>query len=184
MPNTSATGGYLQPDSAATPVADLDLDLVVQAMVAGVTGLPGDRVRPRWQPTQPRMPEITVDWCAVGVTLTDTERGTAYVDHDGAGEGHDDLVRHEQLDVLATFYGPGAARNAARLRDGLQIAQNRAALDAQGMAFVEAGPVRTVPELVNEQWLRRCDIPITLRRVVRREYAVLNILSAPVSIIP
>lgn len=184
MPNTSATGGYLQPASTATPVADLDLDLVVQALVAGVTGLPGDRVRPRWQPTQPRMPEITVDWCAVGVTVTDTERGTAYINHDGTAEGHDDLVRHEQLEVLASFYGPSAVRNAALLRDGLQIAQNRAALDTQGMAFVEAGPVRTVPELVNEQWLRRCDLSLTLRRVVRREYPVLNILSAPVSITP
>lgn len=184
MPNTSATGGYLQPAGTVTPVADLDLDLVVQALVAGVTGLPGDRVRPRWQSTQPRMPEITVDWCAVGVTLTDTERGTAYIDHDGTGDGHDDLVRHEQLEVLVSFYGPGAARNAVLLRDGLQIAQNRAALDAQGMAFVESGPVRTVPELVNEQWLRRCDVSLILRRVVRREYPVLNILSAPVSITP
>ena len=184
MPNTSATGGYIQPASTAAPVADLDLDLVVQALVVGVTGLPGDRVRPRWQPTQPRMPDITVDWCAVGVTVTDTERGAAYVTHDGSGDGHDDLVRHEQLEVLASLYGPSAARNAALLRDGLQIAQNRAALDAQGMAFVEAGPVRTVPELVNEQWLRRCDVSLTLRRVVRREYPVLNILSAPVSITP
>ncbi len=184
MPNTSATGGYIQPASTATPVADLDLDLVVQALVVGVTGLPGERVRPRWQPTQPRVPEITVDWCAVGVTVTDTERGTAYVSHDGAGDGHDDMVRHEQIEVLATFYGPGAARNAAQLRDGLQIAQNREALNAQGMGFVEAGPVRTVPELVNEQWLRRCDITFTLRRAVRRQYPVLNILSAPVSITP
>lgn len=184
MANTSATGGYIQPASAATPVGDLELDLVVQALVAGVTGLPGDLVRTRWQPTQPRVPEASMDWCAVGVVLTDTERGTAYVAHDGTGQGHDDLVRHEQLDVLASFYGPNAARNAAMLRDGLQIPQNREALGADGLAFVDAGPLRTVPELVNQQWIRRVDLPITLRRAVRREYPVLNILSAPVSITP
>lgn len=184
MANTSATGGYIQPASTATPVADLDLDLVLQDLVVGVTGLAGEFVRPRWQPTQPRTPEVSVDWCAVGAIQTDTERGTAFVGHDGAGDGRDNLVRHEQIEALASFYGPGAARNAAVLRDGLQIPHNRAALDADGMGFVEAGPLRTVPELVNQQWLRRVDLPITLRRAVRREYPVLNILSAPVSITP
>ena len=47
---------------------------------------------------------------------------------------------------------------------------------------VAAHRVRAVPELVNQQWVRRQDLPITLRRIVRRTYPVLNILSAPVSI--
>lgn len=183
MANTSATGGYVQPASTATPEEDLALDLIVQAMVAGITGLDGSLVRPRWQPTQPRMPEITVTWCAIGVTLIRPDDNAA-IEHDPTGQGADNLVRHEDLEVLATFYGPEAALRAAMLRDGLQIAQNREAINASGIGFVKAGEIRPVPELVNQQWVRRQDLPISLRRIVRRTYPVLNILSAPVSITP
>jgi hypothetical protein len=183
MANTSATGGYLQPASTATPDEDIDLDLVLQPMVAGITGLDGSMVRPRWQPTLPRTPEASVNWCAIGVTLI-TPDDNAVVTHNGAGDGLDNLVRHEDIEALATFYGPQAGLHAAMLRDGLQIPQNWEGLTPLGLAFVKAGDMRTVPELVNQQWVRRVDLPIYLRRIVRRTYPVLNILSAPVSLIP
>ena len=45
---TSATGGYLV---ATPPVSGgLDLDVIWQGFVAGVTGLDGAMVRPAWQP--------------------------------------------------------------------------------------------------------------------------------------
>lgn len=181
MANTSATGGYVQPVSNAVPEGDLALDVILQAMVAGITGLAGEMVRPRWQPVQPRVPEADVTWCAVGVTLIRPDDNAA-ISHDRTGDGADNLVRHEDIELLSTFYGPDAAMRAAMLRDGLQIAQNREALTANGIGFVTAGEVRPVPELVNQQWVRRQDLPITLRRIVRRTYPVLNILSAPVSI--
>lgn len=181
MANTSATGGPLLPASIDTPVFDLDLDKVLQAVVVGVAGLAGDKVRPRWQPTQPRMPEIGEDWCAIGVTEILPDNNPAVM-HDPAGDGHDDLIRHEDLAVLASFYGPHAARNAGLLRDGLYISQNREPLDAQGVGLVTTDAVRMVPTLVNEQWQRRADLLITLRRIVRRAYPVLNILSAQGSI--
>lgn len=183
MANTSATGGYLQPASTATPQEDLALDLILQAMVAGITGLDGALVRPRWQATQPRVPEITVTWCAIGVMRHDPDDNAA-IEHDPTGNGADNLVRHEDLELLASFYGPEAVMRATMLRDGLQIAQNREAINANGIGFVKAGAVLPVPELVNQQWVRRQDLPITLRRIVRRTYPVLNILSAPVSITP
>lgn len=181
MANTSATGGYVQPVSTVTPEEDLPLDVILQGMVAGITGLDGAMVRPRWQPVQPRVPEADVTWCALGVTLIRPDDNAA-ITHDPTGDGADNLVRHEDIELLATFYGPQAAMRAAMLRDGLQIAQNREALTASGIGFVTAGDLRAVPELVNQQWIRRQDLPITLRRIVRRTYPVLNILSAPVSI--
>lgn len=177
MPNTSATGGELLPDSVSVPVSDLDLDLVLQPVVSGITGLAGEMVRPRWQPTQPRMPEIGTDWCAIGVIDIQPDDNPAVM-HDPSGEGHDDLIRHETLTVLASFYGPHAARLAAVLRDGLYVAQNRNPLDAAGIGLVSTDSIRMVPALVNEQWQRRADISITLRRIVRRAYPVLNVLSA------
>lgn len=183
MANTSATGGSLLPASVDTPAFDLDLDKTFQQIVSGVTGLSGDMVRPRWQPTQPRMPEIGEDWCAIGVIEILPDNNPAVM-HDGAGDGHDDLIRHEDVIVLASFYGPHAARQAAILRDGLYISQNREPLDAVGIGLVTTDSVRMVPALVNEQWQRRADLLITLRRIVRRSYPVLNILSAPVQITP
>ena len=51
MSNTSATGGYLAGQLA--PLADDELDDAIQAAVASISGLPGDLVRPRWQPAGP-----------------------------------------------------------------------------------------------------------------------------------
>lgn len=183
MPNTSATGGYIQPASVAAPNEDAELDAILQQMVAGVTGLAGSLVRPRWQPIAPRIPEAGVDWCAFGVTRITSDDNAAVL-HDGAQDGSDGLVRHEDLELLATFYGPQAGRFAAMLRDGLHIAQNREGLWAKGVGFVKADEMRTVPELINQQWVRRVDLPVYLRRIVRRTYPVLNILSAPISITP
>jgi len=183
MPNTSATGGYLLPVSPGTPEQDLDLDVVMQSLVTGLTGLDGTLVRPRWQPTQPRMPDASTTWAAVGVTLI-TPDDNAVITHDGAGSGRDGLVRHEDIEVLASFYGPQAGRLAGIARDGLHIPQNVEALAPLGIAFVKASVTRPVPELVNQQWVRRVDLPFHLRRIVRRTYPVLNILSAPVSLIP
>lgn len=183
MANTSATGGALPPESVSVPAGDLDLDVILQGVASGITGLPGDLVRPRWQPTQPRMPEIGTDWCAIGVVEILPDNNPAVM-HDATGEGHDDLIRHEDLFIMASFYGPHAARNAAILRDGLYVAQNREPLDAAGIGLVTTDTVRMVPALVNEQWQRRADISIILRRIVRRSYPVLNIVSAPVTITP
>ena len=51
------------------------------------------------------------------------------------------------------------------------------------MAFVEAGELIAAPELVNQQWVRRYDLRIRMRRKITRTYQVLNILSADTPII-
>lgn len=181
MTNTSATGGYLAPVSTDTPKEDKALELIIQGAIAGITGLPGDMVRRRWQENSPKQPEAAVNWCAFCVTDITPDAGPA-ITHDGSGDGNDDYVRHEDIAVLAVFYGPGSMASAARMRDGLGMPQNIDALQSKGIAFVETSPVMSIPELVNQQWIRRCDLHIGLRRKVMRTYPVLNILSAPVDI--
>ncbi|WP_431978620.1 phage neck terminator protein [Pseudomonas fungipugnans] len=44
--------------------------------------------------------------------------------------------------------------------------------------FFGASNIRPAPELVNQQWIRRYDLFIYMRRQVVRVYPVLNILSA------
>lgn len=158
------------------------LDAAFQKAIAGITGLPGNMVRPRWQPTPPKQPEPSVNWCAFGVQSQKADDGP-YIEHIPAGDGKDAYTRHEQIDVLATFYGPASQANAALLRDGLGISQNIEQLKLDGIAFVEAGPIRPLPELVNQQWIKRRDIALVFRRKTARDYAILNIVSADVGVV-
>jgi hypothetical protein len=177
--NTSATGGYLVPAVASPPLEDDALDTLLQNMIAGISGLQGAMVRPRWQPTVPKQPEPGVNWCAFGVMSQQNDAGPA-LQHDPAGQGNDVYIRHQDLTVLCSFYGPGAKGLAQALADGLTIPQNNEAIGAQGMRFVDAEVIRAVPDLVNQQWIRRYDLNIRMRRKIQRTYPVLNLLSATV----
>lgn len=181
MANSSASGGYLTPAGSPAPTEDDALDAAFQKAIAGITGLPGNMVRPRWQPIPPKQPEPSVNWCAFGVQSQKADDGP-YIEHIPAGDGKDAYTRHESLDVLATFYGPASQANAARLRDGLGISQNIEELKLDGISFIEAGPIRALPELVNQQWIKRRDIALVFRRKTARDYAILNIVSADVAV--
>jgi len=177
MANTSATGGYLSPAASALPLEGDALDALLQSMVVGITGLPGAMVRPRWQSVVPKQPEPSVDWCAIGIT---TGERTDYPveSHNGTGDGSDLLQRWEEFTVLASFYGPNAMSFADLLRDGIYVPQNREAMQAQGMDLIDAGSRTTASDLVNQQWVRRYDLPVRIRRKSERTYPVLNIVSA------
>jgi hypothetical protein len=177
----SSTGGYLSPAVASPPLEDAALDALFQQMIVGITGLPGSMVRPRWQPTVPKQPEATVNWCALGITVQTPDAGPS-ITHNPAGDGSDTYVRHEAIEVLASFYGPNAKQCAHQLLDGLAIPQNLEQLKANDMQSVDTGEIRPAPDLVNEQWIRRFDVMLNFRRKVTRSYAVLNILSAGVTI--
>jgi len=175
MANDSSTGGYLPPAGTPAPAEDTALDALLQLVVVGITGLPGNMVRPRWQPNPPKQPEPSVNWCAIGVTVITPDAGP-YIEH--VATDQDNLQRHETIEMACTFYGPQAGTNAALLRDGLSVPQNTETLQLNGMGFVECAGFRAVPELVNQQWIKRYDISVVLRRQVKRSYGILNILSA------
>lgn len=181
MPNTSATGGYLTPLLAA-PAYDLPLDVQVQGMVSGITGLAGPLVRPRWQPRPPAQPPRDTNWCAVGIS----EIGAAYGHHQrhvSTGDGYDESEAYEDLELLASFYGPGSSGLATLLRDGLWIAQNREAMQAVGLRLSDVGrSITLLGELVNQEYVRRADVTVSLRRVVTRRYPILNLLQAQIAL--
>jgi hypothetical protein len=190
MANDSSTGGYLVP-SSTPPLEDIALDAFLQGAVVGMTGLPGPLVRPRWQETVPKQPEANVDWCAIGI-VSETPEFSAYTKHwrgepsnpnDPAGQGYDQQIRHETLEVMASFYGPNSRGNAKLFRDGISVGQNREAFVLQNMNFVSADcKVVNASELINEIWFRRVDLTFMVRREIDRTYPVLNILSAPITI--
>ncbi len=177
----SSTGGYLAPTSPP-PATDDALDDQIQEAVVGITGLGSDFVRPRWVPIPAKQPPADTNWCAIGIIrlVGDTY---AWVGHHSDGDGYDEMQRHVTFEVLASFYGPNGQAYAGILRDGLQIPQNREALYLQGIAFVEASEVIAAPALINEQWVRKYDLTVTLRTQITRIYAVLNLLEASGTIV-
>jgi hypothetical protein len=179
----SRTAGYLGPKGSPDPVP-LESDPwedFCQQLVAGVTGLPGNRVFPRWQIEEPNHPAIGIDWAAVGSTAVeaDWQPAVIHVDVDTNNpDGVDYLQRMETNTLLVSFYGPNASAFAGMIRDGLFVEQNSAELRRSAVGLVEVqGFVRT-PELFRQRWIQRVDVPIVLRREIRRNYPVLNLLRA------
>jgi hypothetical protein len=179
--NTSASGGPLAPLASPAPLEGEDLNNFLQQIVVSCTGLDGTMVRPRWQVEPPNLPRAGTAWCALGIQLR-TADTFAYVKHDGAGLGSALLQRHEELEILSSFYDTGtngqADMYAALLRDGLAIGQNREPLFLAGMGLKSVGDLTAVPSLLKLLWLYRVDVPFVIRRVVERTYAILNIASA------
>lgn len=171
MSNTSATGGYLSPDGEALP-SDDGLEDILQNHVVNLTGLNPNLVRPRWQPETPKLPEPTITWASIGVVSSE-DPDSPYFDDDG------NSVNHETFDVLASFYGPHAEAKAKTFKSGLAIPQNNNQLKPFGITFVRSQPIRNVPELINQQWLRRYDFQFTLRRKKLTHYPILDLLTPP-----
>jgi len=173
-PNTSATGGYLSELPAPVPLTGPALNKLLQVMVATITGLDLTLVRPRWQPMPANQPQASTNWCGIGVTDNDPDDNAAILHQP---DGRDVLLRHERLVVRASFYGPDCNDLGCQLRDGLYVAQNREALQLANIGFTDAkGPTR-VAEAVNNQWIDRCDITITLSRQIVRAYPIFNLAS-------
>lgn len=180
--NTSATGGYLQPNpTPSQPLPqNFTLNQFLQAILVGISALPGQFVRPNWQPEPPKQPDIMQDWLAFGVNII-TPDANAYVGPDPTVEINPPMVtlRHEQLEVELSIYGPKAVETAGLIRDGFQIQENLAVLTSGKMGFVSTSEGRHLPELINERWFNKVVMSVFLRREVQRDYpSILTILSA------
>lgn len=172
MTNTSATGGYLAPD--IPPLDRAAIEALLRSAVAGITGLSGKLVRPRWRRQPAPVPHAATDWCSVGILSTGLA-GTPATVHNPAGGGSDVQVLWRRLRVQCSFYGPGAFDLAARLAAGLDVAQNRAALRAAGIAFSSIGDPIAAPELAGSDWVNRVDVDLFFDAEERRIFPVRNL---------
>lgn len=179
----SGTSGYVIAQGVDLSGADKLTD-ALQAMLAGVTGLPGHLVRPRWQPTPASLPAVTINWAAIGVVSLspDAYSYQSYSSAGQAGGGVQHQERHQGVEALASFYGPAAMAYANMLTMGLLIAQNREGIAMQGLRLVTCGPPRHVPELTNFQFIDHVDVEISLRQILFADYALSQVL--PPSSVP
>lgn len=174
MPNDSTTSGFVAPISS--DLYDDPLDDLLQAAVAGITGIPGRFVRPRWQPKPPNQPAFDTDWVAFGVVRSTVDT-FAFEGHDKADPETSSVDRDELLYVLHSFYGPNSGGLCERFRDGLELQQNRAVLSASRIELVEVGEATRVPALLQETWVRRVDAMVTYRRRTSRRYQIKSLIS-------
>lgn len=174
----SSQVGYLAP-SGTLSLEDEALAEFLQGIVVGVVGLPGNLVFQRWQPEPPNYPDFGVDWAAVGDTTRDRDT-FASVTHDATG---DTAKRNESMTVLASFYGPNARGNAEKLAMGLQIAQNREQMKAQGYNLIEVLEPVITADLQNQRWVPRIDQPFKLVRGVTYTYPVLDLLGSQAQLV-
>ncbi len=170
--NTSATGGFL---TVCPGLGRSSLEDILHDFIAGVAGLPGDLVRPRWQAAVPRVPAPGVGWCAFGI-VGNRRIGLPVIAHAAAGDGQDEIVSTRELSVLVSFYGPESMDLAETLRDGSHLEQNRAFLRPHGLALTRASDITEVPEVVRAQWLARSDLLMVLQYETRRTCPTLNIV--------
>ncbi len=171
MSANSATGGFLE----LSPAPGLkDAEDVLHDIIAAVTGLPGELVRPAAQAEPPRAPDAGVNWCSFGIVKCEPF-GFPEIRHNGAGEGHDEIIRHEEIAVRVSLYGPDHLDLAWALCAGFHVPQNRASLRPSGLAFVRAGSILRLPVPLGAGIRSRADLTLTFRRVTARSAAVLNL---------
>ena len=174
MPNTSATGGYLQ--QVAGPLEGLDLRRFIGTVLVGVSGFAPEMVRPAWQQNPPPVPNIDTNWMAFGITARRADNDPYQVEKDDGLRTL--MLRHEELDIMLAFYGPDCLQKAAEVREGFELTQNTESLLLAGMAYIDLSDIIHAPELVNDRYFDRADTTLTIRREVRREYRILNFVSA------
>jgi hypothetical protein len=171
----------------AQPLDGDILDNFFQQLVAGVLHLPVELVRPRWQPEPVPLPELDVDWVAIGITNSRLNPGFSWEGFEPDQTTQDGvqyrMLQHEQMDLLVTSYGPHAGWSDGILRDGLAIAQNREALQLGGFGLVEVGNPVWAPELINRRWLKRVDRTYLFNRIITRNYPVRTVIEAAGNII-
>jgi hypothetical protein len=174
MSQSSTSPGYLIPLlSGGAPVYDQALENLVHDILMGLTGIPGQYVRPAWQPEPPAQPAPSIDWVGFSITAFPVIEYPA-VTQLGSNTG-DVQYEHEDIEILCSFYGPDAAANMSLCRAGLYVAQNRDMMKSVGLNFVGTDRPSRVPDLVNVQWINRVDLPVKMRRKLSRTYNVLSL---------
>lgn len=182
MANDSSTGGYLAPEPPG-PLYDTALEDFFQQIVVGITGIPGNLVRPRWQQEPPNPPPAKSDWIALGVEVG-PKQWDAYQKFDPTigTDGAYIVEGAERIRLALSFYGPNNERNHTAFDDGLQLSQNREALSAQKISYIEAESPVNLPALLKDRMRLRVDIAFIFSRWVSRTYPVRTIASASVDL--
>lgn len=174
--NDSTRPGYLTPVGPPPAYDDL-LEQELIHWISGITGLSNDNIIPRWTEPPRQTASLEITRCEFDLSIGhDANPLFIPVSHFG-----DELRQTETLEVNCTFYGLVAQAMATQFRDGLYVAQNNTELNNINMTVKSCGALTPAAELINNQWQRRYNLAVTLRRRVVREYGIQAIHSGSVN---
>lgn len=161
MPNSTRQAGYLT--ATSKPIEGQALRRAIQQWLAGVTGLHGAMVRPRFQKNAPPWPDNEVNWLA----FNESNRTPI-----GNNFQRDTLtLSHVSVEFTIRTYGPEAAGIASDLRDGCQLGNNRDQLRQYGFGFTKISPaVMLGDEDPNGEYRDCWQMTLTLQREEIRDY--------------
>lgn len=177
MSNDSTTRGYLTP-LGQQPNDDQEIERLISQWICGLTGLDTLLVYPRWTNPQPEIPKNGITWCEFGITSVRQDFHPVAVDVDADTDAY---WQQESITLVVCFCGPAGLTTAMQFRDGIYVSQNNHQLNIAGMSLEESGNIVAAPELIDDQWLRRYDINVTLRRKTIRDYGIKSLASVPVN---
>lgn len=166
---------YILPSSTTPFPGGLTLTQFIQSILVGVTGLTATLVRPKWQLSPPKNPDVDVNWLAFAVFLG-TPNANASLEMDEDGVMHSQ--RHQDVKIGCSFYGPDAIDYANIVTDGLQIPNNLEAMTLAGMGYASTGAMISIPDLMNERWVNRIEMEVILRREIKRVYPIVSFVEA------
>jgi hypothetical protein len=189
----SSNIGFIQQQAVTEGVdpsyySDGTLDDFLQYWVAGVSGLPPDNVRPRYQEQQPTYPVDAngngMDFAAIGVHGDARPLGYTYGQYNStpAGLGSQDRVGWEEFDLLCSFFGKKAGFYSTNFKMGAEVGNNFEGLALVQMGLTWVGPRRRAPMLIKSLWTQRYDVMVTMQRAIITNYPVRYFLSAPIAV--
>lgn len=172
--STSEKPGYLRPTSRVPVAGNLTLLQFLSTVFIGLSTLPGNMVRPMWQVEPPKQPNWPTNWMAFGI-LNFVPRNN-YV---GVRENGTTFIQGQKpMEITTSFYGENAMQIAELVADGFQIQQNLDALNKANIGFTGCSAINNVPEFVNERWLARLTMQVSLLVQTQYNYPILPFLSA------
>lgn len=157
-----------------------DLEDLFHDVIVGIMGLPGNLVRPRWQPEPPNPPGADIDWVAFGLSAL-APQWDAYTHFDTADQTYY-VEGSQHLECLLSFYGPDHGHHRGEFLDGLQLTENRQQLADNKIAFMSFAPPVQIPALFKNQYRLRSDVKVYFNRWVKRPYPIGYFTSASGSI--
>lgn len=178
MANSSMSGGYLTEVKA--PIEGKELQRFIQQFLMGVSGLPGSLVRPAYQQEPAAWPDVDTDWLAFWEKdRTTTGYVTEIIAQEVIKPHKHKTVSHVEMSIQLAAYGPMAASIISRIRDGIQLSQNRDVLHTKGFAVVNLQSLGFIGDQTpDNEYLNRWDGVLTLRREEVREFDISTFLGA------
>ena len=169
MSNDSTAPGYLTP-VGDNPAYDQELERQVSRWLRGITGLDAKVVYPRWTDPQTQIPRNGITWCEFGITVADQDDFQADIQ---ISDEQSEQWTWEKISIIFCFYGPQGNAMASIFRAGMFVEQNSNTLKANtGLSLTDVTKILNLPVLINNQWVRRYDLTVTLSRKNTRTFNV------------